>query len=191
MIGVPTLRREVVVVVALFNRARTPFSEQGGTVPCPTRRSPFLRCEKTPENTRARDTGKSQTQKKSPHLPTTFDSYCQEKGHKLVQEVIHAARLAGPQPPAWNAGGDIRCRRPVGDLGQPRAPYPQVAALPPPHPTKPLGGCLKGKWCYLGQREGVRGARYRLRNAPRGALDTSRVQCQCRSGLRRLRRPAL
>ena len=105
----------------------------------------FSQMRKTPENTRARDTGKSQTQKKSPHLPTTFDSYCQEKGHKLVQEVIHAARLAGPQPPAWNAGGDIRCRRPVGDLGQPRAPYPQVAALPPPHPTKPLGGCLRGK----------------------------------------------
>ena len=41
---------EVVVVVALFNRARTPFSEQGGSGTCPPRHSPkgfFRNWEKT------------------------------------------------------------------------------------------------------------------------------------------------
>ena len=51
----------------------------------------------------------------------------------------------GRNPPARRAGGGIRCCQPVGDRGKPRAPYPRVAALPPPLPTKSSGGNLRGK----------------------------------------------
>ena len=57
---------------------------------------------------------------------------------------------------------------------------------------KTFGWVPEGKIrCYLSQQEDVWGARYRLRIAQSGALDTTHVQCQCRSGPRRLRRPAL
>ena len=72
-----------------------------------------------------------------------------------------------------------------GTLSPSRSP-----AASPSYET--FGWVPEGKiWCYLSQREGVWGARYRLRIAQSGALDTTRVQCQCRSGPRRLRRPAL
>ena len=152
----------------------------------------FSQMRKTPENTRARDTGKSQTQKKSPQLPTTFDSYCQEKGHKLVQEVIHAARLAGPQHPLRStlagASGAVGRSGTSGDRGH-LNPSRSPAATPS---NETFGWVPERKiWCCLSQREGVRVARYRPRNAQSGDLDATRARCQCRSGLHRLRRPAL
>ncbi len=84
------------MVVALFNRARTPFSEQGGSGTCPPRHSPkgFFRNWKNPILLRQKREGKG-----PPHLPTTFENLQPKRWHKLVQDVIHAARSARPQPP--------------------------------------------------------------------------------------------
>ena len=85
---------EVVVVVARFNRARTPFAEQGGTVTCPRQHSPTVFLKK-----RGKHSHSTKKREKRPPTPTTFENLQPKRWHKLVQDVVHAARSARPQPP--------------------------------------------------------------------------------------------
>ena len=75
--------------------------------------------------------------------------------HKLVQEVIHAARSVGPLPPARTLEGGIGRRQPGGDRGLPRASFPpeqQRNRLPRSYKT--FGWEPEGKtWSYLSHRE--------------------------------------
>ena len=180
------------MVVALFHRARTPFSEQGGTVPCPTRWSPFHRCEKRRKTPEQETQGKAKPKRKAHTYLRLSIPTAKKRGTSLFRKLFTPLGWLGRNTPCvvrwWghrvlSSGRGPRAAE--GTLSPSRSP-----AASPSYET--FGWVPEGKIrCYLSQREDVWGARYRLRIAQSGALDTTRVQCQCRSGLRRLRRPAL
>ena len=77
-----------------------------------------------------------------PHLPTTFGNLQPKRWHKLVQDVIHAARSARPQPPCaarwWGHQVLSAGRRPREAEGT-LSPSRSLAASP----SYEIFGCVK------------------------------------------------
>ena len=113
--------------------------------------------------------------RKAPHTPSLRISIptATKRWHKLVQEVIHAARTTGPPPPSIRRpleGGSVTVGR-SGTSGSQGHPLPRAAAQPPPltYKTAP-GGNLRKSRRSLEPSGGERGARYHPCNARHGAV---------------------